>query len=239
MIKTVIQRLYPSEVAAFPALPPQKLTGIRAVIKDIQEYLDKHEFLAGTLKVLLVAVIAAAIWGLIHSYNAYASWKTNAQAYFAQVGVELKRRNNLVPNLIVAVKKYAVHEEEIFKHVSDAREMLVQAKGIQEKMQAAHQLDTALSKLLAVVEQYPDLKATQSVQDLIKEIANTEDRIAEQKGKYNEAAKEYNQLFTAFPTNILGKIYGFRRPLPYMGIEEDKLEVPRIQSEWKEDLSNE
>jgi len=164
---------------------------------------------------------------------------TDSKAYFAQVGVELKRRSNLIPNLVVTVRKYAFHEEEIFKHVSDAREMLTQAKNMTEKMEAAAKLDTALSKLLAVVEQYPDLKATQSMQDLIKELTNTENRIAEEKGKYNEVARAYNQLLSAFPTNILGRIYGFAQRMPYIGAEKDLLKTPEVEFEWKEDFTDE
>jgi len=129
---------------------------------------------------------------------------------------------------VVAARKYAFHEEEVFKHVSDAREMFIRAKDVKEKMQAAAKLDAALSKLLAVVEQYPDLKATESIQDLIKELSNTENRIAEQKGKYNEVARIYNQLLTTFPTNILGRVYGFGQRMPYIGAEKDLLKTPRL-----------
>jgi len=239
IIRAVIRRVYLDKTYPIRALSRRRINGIRTLGESVKRYLAKHQILVWLLRMLLTAAVAAFFWALIHCYNDYARVSTRAEAFFAQVGVELKRRSNLIPNLVVAAKKYAFHEEEVFKHVSDAREMFVQAKGLKDKMEAAAKLDAALSKLLAVVEQYPDLKATQSIQDLIKELSNTENRIAEEKGKYNEVARAYNQLLSAFPTNILGKIYGFGRPMPYIGAEKDFLKTPEVEFEWKEDFIDE
>ncbi len=239
LIRAVIRRTYLDKLYPIRALSKRQLNGIKKLTGSIKGYLGKHQSLAWLLRTLLTVAIAAIVWTLIHWYNEYARVGTRAEAYFAQVGVELKRRNNLIPNLVVAARKYAFHEEEVFKHVSDAREMFIRAKDVKEKMQAAAKLDAALSKLLAVVEQYPDLKATESIQDLIKELSNTENRIAEQKGKYNEVARIYNQLLTTFPTNILGRIYGFGQRKPYIGAESDLLKTPEVDFEWKEDSTDE
>lgn len=239
LIRAVIKRTYLGKLYPIRALSKRQLNGIKKLTGSIKEYFAKHQILAWLLRTLLTVAIAAIVWTLVHWYNEYARVGTRAEAYFAQVGVELKRRNNLIPNLVVAARKYAFHEEEVFKHVSDAREMFIRAKDVKEKMQAAAKLDAALSKLLAVVEQYPDLKATESIQDLIKELSNTENRIAEQKGKYNEVARIYNQLLTTFPTNILGRVYGFGQRMPYIGAEKDLLKTPKVDFEWKEDSTDE
>lgn len=239
LIRAVIRRTYLDKLYPIRALSKRQLNGIKKLTGSIKECLAKHQILAWLLRTLLTVAVAAIVWTLIHWYNEYARVGTRAEAYFAQVGVELKRRNNLIPNLVVAARKYAFHEEEVFKHVSDAREMFIRAKDVKEKMQAAAKLDAALSKLLAVVEQYPDLKATESIQDLIKELSNTENRIAEQKGKYNEVARIYNQLLTTFPTNILGRVYGFGQRIPYIGAEKDLLKTPEVDFEWKEDSTDE
>lgn len=230
LIKAVIKKLYLEE--SNQTLPKKSVNSIKDVTSNMKKYLNKHQFLAWSIRIFLTATVAALLWALIHCYNDYAKLLTRAQAYSAQIGVELKRRNNLIPSLVIMVKQYAVHEEEIFKHISDAREMFVRAKGGKQKMQAAFGLDAALSKLLAIVEQYPDLKATRSIQDLIKELSGTEDRIAKQKERYNEIARHYNQLLSTFPTNILGMIYGFGQKMPYVGIEEEVLKMPEISSEW-------
>jgi len=239
LIRAVIRRAYLDKLSPVRTLSKRQINGIRTLAENAKKYLAKHQILAWLLRMLLTAAIAAVIWALIHWYNDYARVGTRAEAYFAQVGVELKRRTNLIPNLVVAARKYAFHEEEIFKHVSDAREMFIQAKSVKEKMQAAAELDAALSKLLALVERYPDLKATESIQDLIKELSNTENRIAEEKAKYNEVARMYNQLLSTFPTNILGRIYGFGQQKPYIGTENDLLKTPEVEFEWKEDSTDE
>ncbi len=240
MIGTVVRALYANELNADQAQPKRrKKKGIKAAKKALGKFLEQHSFFAWACQAAVAAAIAVLVWGLIHSYNDYARYNTRATAYFAHVGVELKRRNNLIPNLIMAAKRYAVHEGEVFRHVCDAREVFSNARTVPDKIQAAKTLDTALSKLLAVFEQYPNLKATQSMQDLIKELSNTEDRIATEKMKYNEVARSFNQLRQTFPTNILGMIYGFNKNLPYIGSGEDILKTPNVQLEWKEDSRNE
>ena len=240
LIGAVVKALYANEINADQAQPKKRgRGGIREIKKAFGKFLEKHNSLVWTFRIIAAAVVATLAWGLIHSYNDYARYNTRATAYFAHVGVELKRRNNLIPNLIMAAKRYAVHEGEVFRHVCDARELFTNAKSATDKIRTAGELDMALSRLLAIFEQYPDLKATQSMQDLIKELSNTEDRIATEKMKYNEVARAFNQLRQTFPTNILGVIYGFNKNIPYIGSEEDILKAPEVQLEWKEDSRNE
>ncbi len=240
LIGAVVKALYANEINGNKEQSKKsKKRGFDGLKKSLVKFFEKHNSLVWTCRIIAAAAIATVAWGLIHSYNDYARYNTRAIAYFAHVGVELKRRNNLIPNLIMAAKKYAGHEGEVFKHVCDARELLTNAKTVPDKIQAGKTLDAAFSRLLAVFEQYPDLKATQSIQDLIKELSNTEDRIATEKMKYNEVARAFNQLRKTFPTNILGLVYGFNKNLPYIGSEEDILKTPNVQLEWKEDSRNE
>lgn len=236
MIGAVVRALYANEINTDRTQPKKRgRSGIRGIKKSLRKFIESHSSFVWACRIIAAAAVSVFAWSFIHCYNDYARYNTRAGAYFAQVGVELKRRNNLIPNLIMAADKYAVHEGEIFKHVCDARELLINAKSAKDKIQAAGELDSALSRLLAIFEQYPNLKATQSMQDLIKELSNTEDRIAAEKTKYNEVARSFNQIRHTFPTNILGLLYGFNKNLPYIGSGDDILETPKVQLKWKED----
>lgn len=209
-----------------------RLNGFNAQLKKLEAYLDEHEFVAGMLRTAVIIIVILIIGALIYMYNTFSKLHTDILVSYAQIGVETKRRDNLIPNLIVTTKIYAIHEQKAFKYVSDAREMLSNAKNIRESEKLSANLDTALSKLFALFEQYPDLKATQSVQDLIKELANTENRIAEKKEQYNLAIYRYNALLLEFPSNFFGRLFGFWPPFEYCSIQEDKMQTPAVISEW-------
>ncbi len=234
LIRAVISGLYGGELGGERKLPGRSRRGLGKTLDKVGEYLSAHRAATWIIRTVIIAALMFSAWALVHCYNQYAHLNTSASAYLAQVGVEMKRRNNLIPNLIEVAKKYAVYEGDVFKHVSDAREVFVGAGSTNDKIQAGNQLDSALSRLLAVFEQYPDLKAAQPMQDLIKEIANTENRIADQKAKYNDVARQFNQIRQSFPTNILGRLYGFQDPLVYISAEEDLIKTPMVRLEWKE-----
>lgn len=169
-----------------------------------------------------IPLLVMLVWiGVILSYNNYSTFSTNCEMYRAQVGVEVRRRADLIPNLAACVNRYELYEKDVMNHVSDARQALSGHGGVNEKMAAAGAMQGALGRLLAIVEQYPNLKAAEPVQGLIKELGNTEDRIAESKGKYNENARAYNNFYTNFPTNLLGWCFGIRKPMPYINTDED------------------
>ena len=132
-----------------------------------------------------------------------------------------------MPNLVSVISEYTAYERGVFKHVSDARETLnaMRSSGISGS-KAGGVLEKALSGLVALAEDYPNLKATQSIQDVIKEAANTENRIADAKIKYNKACEIYNQYRTTFPGNVFAFVYRFR-PFAYIGLEEE-VKVPLI-----------
>ena len=180
--------------------------------------------------VIRIAVVLVALFILaegIFQFNRLNSWHVVVSARRADLEREFQRRENLIPNLVFAVSKYAAYEQGVFKYVSDARETLKTIRSSEtSRTQANSVLEKTLSRLIALAEQYPDLKATQSIQDLIKEAANTENRIADAKGKYNKACEIYNQYRSIFPGNVFAFIYRFG-PLPYIGMEED-LKVPVI-----------
>ena len=161
----------------------------------------------------------------IFQYNRFSTWSTTVNARRADVERELQRRENLIPNIVSAVGRYAAYEQGVFKHVSDVRTELKKVKNSgASPAQVSSMLEKALSGLVALAEAYPDLKATNSVEDLIKEAANTEDRIADAKKEYNKTCEAYNRCLIIIPGKILSNIYGFKAS-PYIGLGED-IEVP-------------
>jgi LemA protein len=146
----------------------------------------------------------------------------------ADVEREYQRRENLIPNLVFAVSKYATYEQGVFNDISEARSelMKIQNSGLSQG-QMSSLLEKALSRVVAWAEQYPDLKATQSVQDLIFEAGNTEDRVADAKKEYNAACEIYNQYESVFPGNMFAYIYGFK-PIEYIGLKEEEVDIPVI-----------
>ena len=192
--------------------------------EKIKEILSKRRiFVVIGVILLVLAVIAEAIF----QWNRLSSTSTAATARRAGIERELQRRQNLIPNLVQATAKYALHEQMMFKYVCDARDTL---KSMQEsgaaKIPAGDELARSMSKLIALAEQYPDLKATQSIQDLIKEASETENRIAQAKNEYHAAAETFNLYCTVFPGNVFMFIYGYKL-MPYEGTVES-MAVPKI-----------
>ena len=189
--------------------------------REFKVLLKEYPALATLLRVS-VPLAVMLIWiGVILTYNTYSTFRTNCELYRAQVGVEVKRRTDLIPNLVACVNRYEIYEKDVMKHVSDARQALSGPGDVSEKAAASRAMQGALGRLLAIVEQYPNLKASDSVQSLIKELSNTENRIAENKGKYNENAQAFNNYHTNFPTNLLGWCFGITKAMPYINTEED------------------
>src|SRR5690242_11238356 len=156
------------------------------------------------IRMLVLIVAVLPLTGC--SYNKFVGQEEAIKAQWAQVQNQLQRRNDLIPNLVETVKGYAQHEEGVYKDIADARAKLLAAKSPEETIQAANQQTTALGRLLAVVENYPQLRANEQFNRLMDELAGTENRIATERMRYNERIQEYNTSRRQFPGNITAKV---------------------------------
>jgi LemA protein len=158
--------------------------------------------------ILLLAIIIVG-WG-ISTYNGIVDTKTDVEAKAGAVRADLQRRSDLIPNLVETVKGYAAHEKEIFTEIADARAKLAGARTIEEQEAANAEVSGALSRLLAIAENYPDLKANQNFINLQTQLEGTENRINVSRKDYNNAVKEYNLRLRRFPSSIIAGMYGFK-----------------------------
>jgi LemA protein len=178
-----------------------------------------------TLLALGVALMTPWLAGC--SYNRFVSQEEAIKTQWAQVENQLQRRNDLIPNLVETVKGYAAHEEGIFKEIADSRAKLLAAKSPEETIQAANQQTTALGRLLAVVENYPNLKANEQFNRLMDELAGTENRLAVERMRYNEKIQEYNTSRRQFPANLTAKLFGFKE-YPYFQAPPEAKQAPKV-----------
>jgi LemA protein len=177
------------------------------------------------LRVLLITLVTLPLGGC--SYNRFVGQEEAVKQQWAQVQNQLQRRNDLIPNLVETVKGYAAHEEGVFKDIADARSRLLAARSPEETMQAAQQQTSALGRLLAVAENYPNLKANEQFNRLSDELAGTENRIAVERMRYNERIQEYNTARRQFPGNITAKLFSFK-DYPLFEAAPEAKEVPRV-----------
>lgn len=156
--------------------------------------------------IAIIAVIAALVWIL---YNSIIVAKLRVSEALSQIDVQLKRRTDLIPNLVETVKGYEKHEKEVFEKVAEQRQNLVSAKGPAEKAKANNQLTETLKSILAIAENYPDLKASQNFMELQEEISDTENKIAYARQFYNSTVLDYNTKLKVFPNVIFAKLFNF------------------------------
>ena len=176
--------------------------------------------------VLIVLVLGGSVMG---SRNTLVTEKNAVDGAWSQVDVALQRRADLIPNLVEAVKGFAKQEKEVMQSVADARAALGGARTPSEKIAANGQLDTALSRLLVVVENYPNLKSNENFLRLQDELAGTENRIAVERRKYNETVQKYNTDIELFPQNIAASMFGFHRNDAYFKAETTSREAPKVK----------
>jgi LemA protein len=182
----------------------------------------------GLLGVVL-AIAAFALGGaFISRRNQMVTQKEAIKAAWAQVDNVIQRRADLIPNLVNTVKGYAAHEQKVFDDIAAARAQLGGARNPAERIAANTRLDGALSRLLVVVENYPNLKADQQFQRLQDELAGTENRIAVERRRYNEAVQKYNTYIQLFPNNLVASFSGFQREDAYFKAEGAAREVPKV-----------
>src|SRR5713226_922609 len=158
----------------------------------------------------VVVVALLAIVAGIAIYNGLVNKSTETKNSWSQIDVQLKRRYDLIPNLVETVKGYAGHEKETLERVIQARNMAVSAKSVGEQAQAENILSGALKSLFAVAEAYPDLKANQNFLGLQEELSSTENRIGFARQHYNDVVGDYNSSLMRFPANIVGGMFGFK-----------------------------
>lgn len=184
------------------------------------------------MKKILIGVGIAAIIiisAFISTYNSVVSKHETITAKWAQVDNQLQRRNDLIPNLVNTVKGYAAHEKGVFEAVTNARSQWAKAGSIEDKVKAAGALDSALSRLLFVAENYPNLKANDTFLKLMDELSGTENRIAVERMRYNEAVRDYNVTVRMFPGNIIAGFYGYKPASEYFKSEEGAKRVPEVK----------
>lgn len=178
----------------------------------------------GIIVVALLVILGA--WG-IGSYNGLVGLKERVENQSSNIETQLQRRADLIPNLVNTVKGYTSHESEVLGAISDARAKLAGAGSMSEKATADSELSSAVSRLLVVVENYPNLKADTQFSALTDELAGTENRITVARKDYNDSVKEYNQKIKMFPGSIIANMFGFTSA-DYFEASENSKEVPVV-----------
>lgn len=182
-----------------------------------------------SLLILLVIVVVLFMW-VSGTYNSLVKKNEEVKTQQSNIQTQLQRRADLIPNLVNTVKGYAAHEKEVIQSVSDARAKLAGARTTGEALNADAELNQALSRLLVVVENYPDLKANANFRDLQAELEGTENRITIARKDYNNAARDYNTSIKKFPSVIFANIFGFSE-VPYFEAAPGSEKVPEVNFE--------
>ncbi|HEV8310168.1 MAG TPA: LemA family protein [Methylomirabilota bacterium] len=173
--------------------------------------------------ILLAVIVGIAVW----LYNSLVELRNQVRNAWAQIDVQLKRRHDLIPNLVEAVKGYMQHEREVLQRVTEARSRAMAASGAAQAGAAEGQLSQAVAGLLAVMERYPDLKANQNVLALQEEIVSTENRIGFARQLYNDMVARYNTRQQVFPVNLAAAALGFA-PAEFFQMDAAERAVPRV-----------
>lgn len=177
---------------------------------------------------IIVAVVAVLIIGAVSSYNNLVNMSETVNGKWSQIENQLQRRTDLIPNLVNTVKGYAVHEQQAIQAVADARAKLGGAQGPNAKAEANGELNTALSRLLVIVENYPNLKADKNFRALMDELSGTENRIAVARKDYNESVQLYNTTIRSLPASLFAKLYGFNS-MEYFKADEGAKQAPQVK----------
>jgi LemA protein len=178
-----------------------------------------------------IAVLVLIVLAVLLMYNSLVTRKNQVQNAWHQIDVQLKKRANLIPNLVETVKGYMKYERGVLESVTKARTAFLNAKTIKEKADATNMLTGALKSLFAVAENYPDLKASQNFLQLQEELSGIESKIAYARQFYNDAVMQYNIALQSFPTNVVAKLFGFKPEFEYFEIEEAERAVPKVSFE--------
>jgi LemA protein len=175
---------------------------------------------------VLVAIIVGGTF--VSKWNQLVTMDTDIKAKWAQVDNQLQRRTDLIPNLVETVKGFATQERSIMESVANARAKMAGAGSVQDRITASNELSSALSRLLVVVENYPQLKSDATFNRLMDELAGTENRLAVERKRYNDAVQVYNVAIRTFPDYVIASILGFKEQ-PFFQVPEAARQVPQVK----------
>lgn len=179
------------------------------------------------LTIVIIVALIIIIGTFIHMYNNLVGLRNLVKNSYSQIDVQLKRRNDLIPNLVETVKGYAAHEKGVLEEVTKARTSVMNASTVEETSAADNQLSGALKSLFAVAENYPDLKANSNFQQLQYELTDTEDKIAYSRQFYNDAVMKYNNACQQFPSSMMAKLFNFKEE-EFFQAPESETAVPEV-----------
>ena len=177
--------------------------------------------------IIIIIVAVIAVW-IALTYNRLVALRNRAKEAWSDIDVQLKRRYNLIPNLVETVKGYATHERELFEKVTKARTKAMQAQTVEERGKAENALSSTLKSLFAVAENYPDLKASANFLELQRELRDTEDKIQAARRFYNTNVRDLNIKIESFPVNLIASIFNFKK-MGFFEVEEAGREVPKVK----------
>jgi LemA protein len=177
---------------------------------------------------ILIGVAVLIVLVLFVYYNKFIRLSHQVDNSLAQISVQLKKRSDLVPNLLSSVKGYMKHERKIITEVTNARKALVSAEGVENKMKAGNKLQSALKSIFAIAEGYPDLKANQNFLHLQQELSSIEDKVAYARQYYNDGIMSYNVLLQTIPGKWFASLYHFKSK-EYFKISEEAKAVPKVE----------
>ena len=181
-----------------------------------------------TTGIIITVIIIIVIGWMILMFNRLITYKNRTQEAWSDIDVQLKRRYNLIPNLVETVKGYAAHEKQVFENVTEARSRAMGAQGAGEKAKAENMLTDTLKSLFAVAENYPDLKANQNFLELQRELTDTENKIMAARRFYNGNVRDFNIIQEKFPSNMIASTLGFKKAEFFETESEIEREVPKV-----------
>ncbi len=177
---------------------------------------------------VIVLVVVAAGGSIVSKWNDLVAMDTDIKAKWAQVDNQLQRRADLIPNLVETVKGFAAQERGILESIANARAKMAGAGSVQDRIAASNELSSALARLLVVVENYPNLKSDATFARLMDELAGTENRLAVERKRYNDAVQVYNVTIRQFPGNLIASMLGFREQ-PFFQVPPEARQVPQVK----------
>jgi len=184
---------------------------------------------AGLIVVAVIALLALAVGGwVVGGYNRLVSTKTDVENAYAEVDNQLKRRDELIPNLVATVKGIAAQEQAVFGQIAAARAAMAGAHTPEQKFAAGNLTDAALGRLLVVMENYPQIKSQENFSQLQDELAGTENRLAVARKRYNDVVRDFNVMVKSFPTNIFAGMFNFKAQ-PFYEIAPEQRQVPHVE----------